>query len=121
MNDDIRRRLLLGATAALAFGSVAALTAATAKPRVTKVVAKKFEFVPAEIHVKEGETITLKLSAPEVPRGFNLPDFSQRVDIFPGRPTTLQLTPDKTGRLTFLCDVFCGSGHEDMNGTLIVT
>jgi cytochrome c oxidase subunit 2 len=33
----------------------------------------------------------------------------------------LQRTPDKTGTFTFLCDVFCGSGHEDMSGTLIVT
>jgi cytochrome c oxidase subunit II len=35
--------------------------------------------------------------------------------------STLRLTPDKTGTFTFACDVFCGSGHEDMTGTLIVT
>jgi cytochrome c oxidase subunit 2 len=33
----------------------------------------------------------------------------------------LQLTPDKSGTFTFLCDVFCGTGHEEMSGTLIVS
>jgi len=25
------------------------------------------------------------------------------------------------GRHAFLCDNFCGGGHEDMNGTIVVT
>ena len=41
--------------------------------------------------------------------------------IIPGRTTRLPLTPDKAGTFTFLCDIFCGSGHETMNGTLTVT
>ncbi|HEX7436841.1 MAG TPA: cytochrome c oxidase subunit II, partial [Caldimonas sp.] len=41
-------------------------------------------------------------------------------DIMPGKTATLRLTPDKTGSFIFLCDVFCGTGHEDMNGTLVV-
>ena len=27
------------------------------------------------------------------------------------------MTPTKIGEFTFLCDVFCGSGHENMEGT----
>lgn len=115
------RRAFIAAAGALALGSVTALALAKPKPRVIKLVAKKFEFVPGEIHVKQGETVTLQLTAPEVPMGFNLADFSQRVDIVPGKPATLTFTPDKAGTFTFLCDVFCGTGHEDMNGTLIVT
>ena len=30
------------------------------------------------------------------------------------------MTPTKTGEFIFLCDVFCGSGHENMEGTLRV-
>ena len=116
-----RRRALMGAAAALALSSVAALSWAKPKSRVIKVVAKKFEFVPGEIHVKRGETVTLQFTAPEVPMGFNLADFNVRADIVPGKVASLDLTPDKAGTFTFLCDVFCGSGHEDMSGTLIVT
>ena len=124
MNIYTSRRTLLSATGALALGSLVVLAPAKAKQpktRVIKVVAKKFEFVPGEIHVKQGETVTLQFTAPEVPMGFNLADFNLRTDIVPGKVATLQLTPDKTGSFTFLCDVFCGSGHEDMNGTLVVS
>jgi heme/copper-type cytochrome/quinol oxidase subunit 2 len=34
--------------------------------------------------------------------------------------STGRSTPHKTESFAFLCDVFCGTGHEDMNGTLIV-
>ena len=62
-----------------------------------------------------------QFTAPEVPMGFNLADFKLRTDIVPGKVATLQLTPDKIGSFTFCCDVFCGAGHEDMNGTLVVS
>jgi cytochrome c oxidase subunit 2 len=118
---DKRRRNLLTAAGALALASVAMIAPAATKPRVIKVVAKKFEFVPNEIHVKQGESVVFQFTAPEVPMGFNLADFNTRTDITPGKVSTLALTPDKTGNFTFVCDLFCGSGHEDMMGNLIVT
>jgi cytochrome c oxidase subunit 2 len=114
-----RRRLLLRAAALAPLALIG--PRALAKPRVIKVVAKKFEFVPAEIRVAKGETVVFSFTAPEVPMGFNLADFKQRVDIVPGKVAKLTFTPDRAGTFTFLCDVFCGSGHEDMSGTLIVT
>ena len=41
--------------------------------------------------------------------------------IEPGKVTRVVFTPDKTGEFTFSCNIFCGSGHEDMVGRLIVT
>ena len=121
-NGRTGRRAFVGAVGGLVLGSVTGWTlAGSPPPRVIDVVAKKFEFVPAEIQVKRGEPVTLRFTAPEVPMGFNLADFNLRADIVPGKVTTLQLTADKAGSFTFLCDVFCGSGHEDMSGTLVVT
>ena len=121
MNIDTNRRTLMAAAGALALGSIGALVIAKPKERVIKISARKFEFVPREIRVKRGETVVLRFTAPEVPMGFSLPDFAVRADIVPGQVTTLRLTPDKTGSFGFLCDVFCGTGHEDMNGMLIVS
>ena len=125
MNFDTNRRTLLSMAGALALSSVAALTFAQSnkkpKERVIKIIAKKFEFVPREIRIKQGETVLLQFTAPEVPMGFSLPDFGLRADIMPGKIATVRLTPDKTGSFEFLCDVFCGSGHEDMSGTLVVS
>ena len=120
MGADHQRRLLMSAAGALALGSVAALAFAKPAERVVKIMAKKFVFVPTEIRVKRGETVVLQWTAPEVPMGFNLADFNLRTDIMPGKTATLRLTPDKAGEFIFLCDVFCGSGHEEMSGTLIV-
>jgi len=116
-----RRSALRIAGGVLLAGTTAALALAQTKPRVIKVIARKFVFVPAEIRVKKGESVVFQFTAPEVPMGFSLPDFSTRADIVPGKVSVLRLTPDKTGTFTFACDVFCGSGHEDMTGTLIVT
>jgi cytochrome c oxidase subunit 2 len=121
MTIDIHRRTAMSAAGALALSSVAALALAAPKVRVIKVVAKKFTYVPNEIHMKQGETVVLQLSAPEVPMGFSLPDFSMRADVVPGKVASLRITPDKTGSFIFLCDVFCGTGHEDMNGMLVVS
>jgi cytochrome c oxidase subunit 2 len=121
MTVDSSRRSLMIAAGAMALGSVAVLVSAEAKPRVIEIVARKFEFVPGDITLKKGETVTLQFTAPEVPMGFNLADFNLRADIVPGKVVALDFTPDKTGTFTFLCDVFCGSGHEDMSGTLTVT
>ena len=53
--------------------------------------------------------------------GFSVPDFNVRADIVPGQVARVRLTPDKAGTFTFLCDIFCGSGHETMSGTMVVT
>ena len=116
-----KRRLVISTLGALAISSIGALALAKPKVRVIKIVAKKFVFVPAEIRVKNGETISLQITAPEVPMGFNISDLGLRIDVVPGKVAKLQFTADKLGSFPFLCDVFCGSGHEDMNGTLIVT
>ena len=120
-NKGLGRRAFVGAAGGLVLGALAGWTLAAPAPRIIDVVAKKFEFVPGEIRVGRGEAVALRFTAPEVPMGFNLADFNLRADIVPGRVTTVQFTADKAGTFTFLCDVFCGSGHEDMSGTLVVT
>jgi len=85
-----------------------------------RVTAKKFEYSPARITVKKGQQVSLELVSEDVHHGFNLPDFKVRADLKPGAITRVTFTPDKGGTFTFACDVFCGSGHEDMSGTLVV-
>jgi cytochrome c oxidase subunit 2 len=115
-----RRKALMGAVAFIAGGALG-VRALAQGPRVIPVVARKFVFLPGEIRVKKGETVTLELTAPEVVMGLNIPDFKVRTDIIPGTTSRLTFTPDKAGTFTFLCDIFCGDGHEGMSGTLIVT
>jgi len=121
MSIDTQRRHCLLAGGAFALGAIAAAVHAQANERVIPVVARKFVFVPSEIRLKKGETVVLELSAPEVLMGFACHDLGLRADIMPGRVTRLRITPDKTGSFPFLCDIFCGTGHEDMQGMFVVS
>jgi cytochrome c oxidase subunit 2 len=113
-----RRRLLAGGAVLLAAG---AGVWAQGNERVIKVTARKFFFTPAEITLRKGEPVTLELATDDVFMGFNAPDFKVRMDIVPGKAMKLRFTPDKAGTFPFLCDIFCGDGHEAMSGKLIVT
>jgi cytochrome c oxidase subunit 2 len=115
-----RRVLIAGAAGGLGMALGAWGIRAQGAPRVIAVVAKKFTYDPDEIHLKLGEAVALELKSLDVVMGFNCPDFKLRTDILPGRVTRLELTADRAGSFPFFCDVFCGSGHEDMNGAFIV-
>jgi cytochrome c oxidase subunit II len=120
MNVNYQRRLLMmGAIA----GGMSALASAIAQPeeQLIKVVARRFTFTPSEISLKKGVPVVLELTTLDVVMGFNAPDFGVRSDIVPGKTSQVRFTPDKTGKFTFQCDIFCGSGHEDMNGVITVT
>jgi cytochrome c oxidase subunit 2 len=109
--------------AALAVGAAGTYVVAQAaqpKERVIKVVASRFKYSPGNLKIKKGQPVVFELTTADVPMGFNLPDFNVRGDIMPGKVTRLRVVPDKTGTFVFLCDLFCGSGHEEMNGKLMV-
>ena len=115
-----RRRVLGGFAASLLAVAARAATQAGAA-RVIPVVARKFVFIPNEIVVRQGESVVLEFTVPEVAMGFFAPELGLRALIVPGEVARVPFTADKAGRFDFLCDVFCGDGHEGMNGHLVVT
>lgn len=115
--DAMRRRILAGAVAA----GVVGLGVRAAEERVIKVKVHRFAFEPAEIALAKGEPVTLEFTTADVFMGFNAPDLGVRTDIVPGKAMRLRFTPAKAGTFPFLCDVFCGDGHETMSGKIVVT
>jgi hypothetical protein len=86
-----------------------------------EIIAKKFAFMPSEIKLKKGEPVVLKLKSLDRQHGFFCKELGIREDINPGKTTEVHLIPAKAGTFYFECDVFCGSGHDDMNGRIVVT
>jgi cytochrome c oxidase subunit 2 len=92
----------------------------TPDEQVIRLTAKNFSFSPDVITVKKGEPVVLELSSKDRKHGFYLPDFGIKVEVVPGTIGRARFTPDKVGTFPFACHVFCGEGHEDMIGTVIV-
>ena len=88
--------------------------------KVVKITAKRFEYSPQEITLKKGVPVVFQLTTEDRSHGFNVPLMNLRADIVPGKITELKVTPQKAGEFDFFCDVFCGSGHEGMNGKITV-
>ncbi|MGE5169915.1 MAG: cupredoxin domain-containing protein [Rudaea sp.] len=116
-----RRRFTLALGGLLLGGASLGMQAlAQPKEQVIKVVARRFTYSPNVITLKKGVPVVLELTTADVLMGFDAPDFNARADIVPGQTARLRLVPDKLGTFTFLCDIFCGSGHETMSGTINV-
>ena len=125
--DRARRQLCFS----LACGVGALLTGAaidaqdvkevTTKERTIAIEVKKFVYTPNEITLKKDEPVVLAFTAVDFIHGFFIPDMKIRADLMPGQLTQVRLTPGKAGEYAFLCDNFCGSGHEQMGGKIIVT
>ena len=73
-----------------------------------------------EIRVPAGKPVKFILSAADVLHGFYLPDFRVKMDMIPGRVTTLWVQPDRPGNYQIFCTVYCGTGHSNMLARLIV-
>ena len=106
--------LVLGA------GTIGLRAAAQPKEQVIKILARRFTYTPNKLTLKKGVPVVLELTTADVVMGFSVPDFDSRTDIIPGQVARVRLVPDKVGTFAFLCDIFCGSGHETMNGTITV-
>ena len=116
----VRHILLGGAVLAMA-GAFGAAVHGQGNERVVEIAVKKFEYIPPEVTLKKGEPVRLELTSLDRVHGFDLPDLGVRVDVKPDETVTVRLTPSKTGSFVFHCDIFCGDGHEDVQGVITVT
>jgi len=84
------------------------------------MIAKKWQFDPSVINVKQGDKVRLKIKSIDVAHGFSLLDFNVNENLEPGKEITVEFVADKKGEFTFFCSVFCGVGHIGMKGKLVV-
>ncbi|KVD83826.1 hypothetical protein WS62_21115 [Burkholderia sp. ABCPW 14] len=117
-----RRRWLLiaGGAALAALAGVDMSRVRAAEPRVIKVHARRFVFTPDRIALAPHESVVFELTAQDTVMGFSIPQYGVRADVPPGAVVRVAAQAGDAGTVQFLCDIFCGSGHETMNGVLVV-
>jgi cytochrome c oxidase subunit 2 len=111
----MRRRLALCAPISLAFARLSAQPA----PKVFTLTARRFRFEPQELVLPAGERVVVEVRSLDFIHGLNVPALRWRADLPPSRTTLLELPAQAPGTIEFLCDNFCGEGHETMHGRFI--
>ena len=106
---------IVGGTGILQTGNAQAASANT-----IEIHAHRFNFSPAEITLKKGETVTLKLYSDDVPHSLVIRDLGVNQEVSKGHPGEVTVTPEKTGDFHGKCGRFCGSGHGSMSFTVHV-
>ncbi len=118
------KQLLYVVISAIALSPVALFTVGCAKqakaPRQILVTMKKYEIQPAEIQIKQGETVEFHVSTADVQHGFDVPDLGIKESVQPKTPAVFTYTADRKGEFEIKCGILCGSGHDRMRAKLVV-
>lgn len=94
---------------------------AAEEPRAIDVVARRFAFEPSEIEVTVGERVRLVLRTADGLHGIEIKKFKIHKEIPRGtKPVVVEFTAGEAGRFPIFCSEYCGDGHDDMKGTLVV-
>ena len=105
--------------------------------QVIDVTAKKYEFNPSPIRVKQGAKVQLKITASDHSHGFRISPYPEGaegartaglvfsspegcVKIEKGQTATVEFLAQTPGTYHFKCCVHCGLHHRAMTGELIV-
>lgn len=72
------------------------------------------------LHVPTGRPVRLTMISQDVIHSFYVPAFRNKQDVLPGRYTTMNFYPTKTGTYHLFCAEYCGTDHSLMKGTVVV-
>jgi cytochrome c oxidase subunit 2 len=101
---------------ALTLGLAAALAAPVmAGEQSTTVYAKNFAFTPGTITLKVHQRAKLVFVGTQGTHGITIPEIGlNKVIVIGNKPTTVEVTPQRTGNFVARCAVYCGIGHGSM-------
>ncbi len=115
-----KHRALALALALSLLATVASRGRAEEEPRTVDITAKRFEFVPATLTLKRGETVLLRVKSEDVIHGLFSREFKLDADLEPGKTQEFTVTPQNAGQFAAICHHFCGAGHANMRLTIVV-
>jgi cytochrome c oxidase subunit II len=107
--------------------------------QVIQMTAKKYEYSPSPVHVKQGTRVQLKITPIDRDHGFTIATVPEGADptgppgleftppqpknswkLKKGNETTIEFVAQTAGRYEFRCSMPCGLGHGSMKGQLVV-
>ncbi|GGL66902.1 cytochrome c oxidase subunit II [Halocalculus aciditolerans] len=90
---------------------------------VVDVVTRQFLFQPGTqtpIMVPANTTVTFRVASPDVVHGFEVVGTNINVIVVPGQVNRFSTTFDQPNTYGIVCNEYCGAGHQNMQGQLVV-
>ena len=73
-----------------------------------------------ELHVPVNRPVKLTMTSQDVIHNFSIPAFRVKMDVIPGRYTSLWFEANKPGKYHLFCAEYCGTNHSRMVGWIHV-
>lgn len=84
------------------------------------ITANNWKFTPQTITVNQGDKVILNIKSIDATHGISLNNFGISEQLNPGEEKTIEFIANKKGEFSFFCNVYCGQGHSEMKGMLVV-
>lgn len=93
-----------------------------------KVNAKKWSwafqypngYIDNDLHLPFGRAIKLTMTSEDVIHSVFIPAFRAKMDVVPGRYTSMWFEPTRVGEFPLLCAEYCGQKHSEMLANVVV-
>lgn len=88
---------------------------------VTVVMRAEFYvFRPEVVRVPAGRPVRFRITSPDVLHGFQIVGTNVNLTVAPGYVSEATYTFTRPGEYLVVCNEYCGLGHHNMQGTLVV-
>ena len=84
------------------------------------VIGQTFTWLPNEMHFKVGDEVTFFVTSPDVQHGFYIQGTNVNVQVIPGEVAKVKTRFKKPGEYLVICNEYCGIGHQNMIGRIVV-
>ena len=112
---------LSGVSAAALMTGDTRSSAQSPEPRVVEITARRFAFEPKEVEATVGERLQLIVRSADGVHGLEIKKLKIKKEVpRGGEPVTIDFTAPTEGSFPILCSEYCGDGHKEMSGMLIV-
>ena len=81
---------------------------------VITIHARRYEFSPANITLKQGQPVKLVFVSDDVTHSLTVTGLGLEVRIKKNHSNEVFLTPSKVGNFQGECSIYCGGGHDRM-------
>jgi cytochrome c oxidase subunit 2 len=84
------------------------------------ITAEMWRFAPPEIRVPVGAEVTFVMTSKDITHGIIIEEHDVNLMLLPGQIARATTTFNRPGTYRYICHEYCGPGHQNMLGQIVV-